>query len=199
MRHLSTPAKIQDYLNSIPQNFEKKEETCMSPRRVLRDKRAHCIEGALLAAAAFWYHGKKPLVLHLATTKIDEDHVVAPFQEYGLWGAISKSNHSLLRYRDPVYKTIRELALSYFNEYYEFKSGEKSLRGYTKPINLKILGSDWITEESELWNINDILTGASHFPIAPQKTLKKLRVADPIELDITAHTDWLNYPLKKRR
>ena len=189
-KRLSTPQKIQDYLNSIPNNFEEHSETCMSPRRVMREKKAHCIEGAIFAGAVLWYHGKKPLVLHFSTTKRDEDHVIALFKEGGLWGAISKTNHAILRYRDPVFKTIRELALSYFNEYYEYGNGKKSLRGYTSPINLKIFGNDWVTEERELWGISDELTGSKHIPIVPKNILKKLRPADPIELKILIHTDW---------
>lgn len=190
-KNLKTPAKIQDFLNSIPNNFEKRGETCMSPRRVLRERKAHCIEGAMFSAFALWYHGKPPLVIHFATDK-DEDHVITVFKQNGLWGAISKSNHSLMRYRDPVYKTIRELCMSYFNEYFMYEDGRKTLIGYTKPINLKRFGKNWITSEDELWNINDALFDAPHFPIAPKKILKNLRPVDPIEIEITKITNWKN-------
>src|SRR3989344_8386310 len=105
---LNSPKKIQDYLDTLPINFETAGETYMSPRRVIRNQTAHCFEGALLAAAAFSYHGQKPLLLDLVTIDRDEDHVVALFRENGLWGAISKTNHPILRYRDPVYKSIPE-------------------------------------------------------------------------------------------
>ena len=149
-KRLSTPTKIQDFINSIPNNFEKNGETCMSPRRVLREKKAHCIEGAMFSASALWYHGKSPLVVHFATDR-DEDHVIAVFKESGYWGAISKSNHSLMRYRDPIYKTLRELCMSYFNEYFMYENGRKTLIGYTKPINLSRFGKNWITSEKDLW------------------------------------------------
>jgi len=128
-------------------------------------------------------------LVHFATNK-DEDHVIAVFKKNGLWGAISKSNHSLMRYRDPVYKTIRELCMSYFNEYFMYENGRKTLVGYTKPINLKKFGTNWITREEELWKINDALFDAPHLPIAPKKILKTLRPVDPIEIKITKITDW---------
>src|SRR3989338_7482265 len=129
---LNSARKIQDYLDTLSINFEIKKETYMSPRRVIREKTAHCFEGALFACAALAYHGKKPLLLALVTIDRDEDHVVALFKENGLWGAISKTNHPILRYRDPVYKSIRELAMSYFHEYI-MDDGTKSLRIYSKP------------------------------------------------------------------
>ncbi|MEK7115655.1 MAG: hypothetical protein AAB862_01780 [Patescibacteria group bacterium] len=197
-KKLNTPSKIQDFINKIPNNFEEgglsaggaqAGETCMSPRKVLREKKAHCIEGALFAGLALWYHVKNPLVVHFATDK-DEDHVIVVFKEDGFWGAISKSNHSLMRYRDPVYKTLRELCMSYFNEYFMYENGRKTLRGYTKPINLKRFGTKWITEEKDLWKINDSLFDAPHFPIAPSKVLKKLRLVDPIEIGVGEITEW---------
>ncbi|MDP3958392.1 MAG: hypothetical protein Q8Q36_02950 [bacterium] len=188
-KKLGAPAKVQDFLNAIPNNFETAGETCMSPRRVLRERKAHCIEGALFAAAAFLFHGRPALVMHFGTDR-DEDHVIALFRENGLWGAVSKSNHSLMRYRDPVYKTSRELALSYFNEYFMYEDGRKTLRGYTKPIDLKKFGTAWVTDEKELWKLNDALFDARHFPIAPPKTMKKLRPVDPIEIAITKITNW---------
>lgn len=189
-RKLNTPVKIQNFINTLPNNFENDGETCLSPRRVLREKKAHCIEGALFSAIALWYNGRKPLVLHLSTTNEDQDHVVALFSENNFWGAISKSNHATLRYRDPVYKTLRELVVSYFNEYYAYEGGKKTLRGYTKPINLKIFGTKWITEEENLWKINDALFEAHHFPIAPPNVLKKLRPVDPIEIEVGEMTEW---------
>src|SRR3989344_7563100 len=115
-KKLRTPQKIQDYLDALPINFEDSGETYRSPRRLLGAKEAHCLEGALFAAAVLAYHGQKPLLLDLRTTPRDEDHVVALFRQNGRWGAISKTNHAVLRYRDPVYKDVRELAMSYFHE-----------------------------------------------------------------------------------
>ena len=111
-KKLSTPQKIQDYLDHLPINFELVGETLYSPRRVLQENKAHCVEGALFAAAALCYHGQPPLLLDIQTTADDYDHVLALFKEEGRWGAISKTNHTILRWRDPVYKNPRELAMS---------------------------------------------------------------------------------------
>ncbi|MDP3731184.1 MAG: hypothetical protein Q8R34_01670, partial [bacterium] len=113
-KKLNSPRKLQDFINAIPANFEKRGETLMSPRRVLRENKAHCLEGAFLVAAVLWFHGEKPLLLDLKTTDCDFDHVVALFRKGGCWGAISKTNHAVLRYREPVYASPRELAMSYF-------------------------------------------------------------------------------------
>lgn len=180
---LATPSKLQDFLNKLPQNFEQSGETCMSPRQVISENTAHCIEGALFAASVLWYHGARPLVMHLLTKDPDYDHVVALFKEQGYWGAISKTNHAVLRYRDAVYKTPRELAMSYFNEYFLNKTGEKTMISYTMPIDLeKFFGNDWLTSEKNLWNVNDKLFRYLHKPIAPKTAMKKLRPADKIEI-----------------
>lgn len=182
-KKLSSPAKIQDYLNSISYNFEQTGETCMSPRRVLRTQRAHCLEGAYLAVAALWYHGEKPLLLDLRSTKHDLDHVVALFTRNGCFGAISKTNHAVLRYREPIYKTIRELALSYFHEYFLNSNGQKTLREYSQPFNLQKMGSAWITEESDLWEIGAALDDSPHKAVLPHgMQARELRKADDIEI-----------------
>lgn len=180
---LSSPAKIQDYLNSISYNFEKNEETCMSPRRVLTAKCAHCLEGAYFAAAVLWYHGEKPLLLDLRSTKQDLDHVVALFKCNGYWGAISKTNHAVLRYREPIYKTLRELVLSYFHEYFLNSNGQKTLREYSRPFDLRKFGQSWITGMDELWDIGALLDDSPHMSVLPKGLLPKtLRKADSIEI-----------------
>src|SRR3989338_6552129 len=115
-KKLNTPIKIQDFLDKIPMNWEKKGETYFSPRRALEARKMHCLEGAIFAATALWLQGEKPLLLDLKA-KGDDDHVVALYRRNGYWGAISKTNHAALRFRDPVFKTLRELAVSYFHEY----------------------------------------------------------------------------------
>ena len=191
---LNSPEKIQDYLDTLSINFETKGETYMSPRRVMREKTAHCFEGALLAAAAFAYHGSKPLLLDLQTIDRDEDHVVALFAEDRRWGATSKTNHPILRYRDPVYKTVRELAMSYFHEYM-MDDGTKSLRNFSKPFDLsKYVPAEWVTEEKELDWLVDALDNSKHFPIAPSYTIRKLRKASPIEIKAINNTEWPNPP-----
>ncbi|MBI5077959.1 MAG: hypothetical protein HZB11_01145 [Candidatus Yonathbacteria bacterium] len=132
LSRLNTPQKIQDFLDSLPQNHEKNGETCMSPSRVLKEKKAHCIEGAMLAATALWLSGEKPLIMSFKVSRGDEDHIVALYKKNGYWGAISKTNHAVLRFRDPIYRTTRELALSYFHEYF-LGNGKKNNEGLYSP------------------------------------------------------------------
>ena len=190
LRKLNTPAKIQDFLDSLPMNHEKRGETYLSPRRVLREKKAHCLEGALLAAAALWIRGQEPLLMDFRTLPKDEDHVVALYRINGYWGAISKTNHAILRFRDPIYRTPRELAVSYFNEYYMFETGEKTLREYSTPFNLKRLGTTWITAEEDLLEIAEAVDDARHFPLVPKKNLKHLRRADSMEIRAGRLIEW---------
>ena len=119
---LNSPTKVQDYLDLIKFN---KGNTIMSPQMVLKRKKAQCFEGALFASAVFWHHGQKPLIMDLTTVKDDDYHMIALFKKFGHWGAISKTTHGVLRYREPVYKNVRELAMSYFHEY--FKTMEEKL------------------------------------------------------------------------
>lgn len=182
INRLNTPKKVQDFLNSIPFNFEENGiDTIKSPIRVLREKNAHCFEGALLGAYILSKHGFSPFILHLKTKKTDYEHIVVPFKVAGLWGALSKTNHSVLRYREPVYRNIHELVMSYFHEYF-LDSGEKTLVSYTKPLNLNIFESGWEREEQDLWGIDEELDKAKHFDIAPKKALKNLRKADEVEI-----------------
>lgn len=179
---LSTPAKIQDFLNTLPYNFEVDGETCRSPRQVLQHKKAHCLEGAYLAAAVLWYHGHPPLLLDLRSTKQDLDHVIALFKKDGYWGAISKTNHAVLRYREPIYQSIRELAVSYFHEYF-LDNGNKTLREYSRAFSLKQYGTSWITSADDLWEIGADLDDSSHCSILPKGFVpKSLRKADEIEI-----------------
>lgn len=189
MKKLSTPAKIQDFLNGIAINFETDGETCRSPRCVLRERRAHCLEGALFAAAALWYHGRPPLLLDLKASARDFDHVVALFKEDGKWGAISKTNHAVLRYREPVYATVRELALSYFHEYFT-DAGIKTLRSFSRPFSLKRYGTSWITAEEDQWDIGAALDDSPHTPLIAAKDARKLRRADPLEIKAGTLTDY---------
>ncbi len=135
LRKLRTPAQIQDFLNRLPFNFEKHGQTHNSVAVALKKKKAHCFEGALIAATALQMQGWRPLLLDLKTVQPDFDHVVALFKEGKYWGAISKTNHNVLRYRDPIYLSVRELAMSYFNEYF-LANGKKTLRKYSKPFDL---------------------------------------------------------------
>jgi hypothetical protein len=182
LRKLRTAAAIQDLLNAMPFNFEEEGETYRSPAIVLKIKKAHCMEGAMLAAAALWLHGRPPLIMDLKTTDRDVDHVVALFKEGNRWGAISKTNHGVLRYRDPIYRDPREIAMSYFNEYF-LDDGTKTLRSFSKPFDLSRCGDDaWLTTKEKLDDIAIALDESSHVDIMKKSAVVRLRRADPIEI-----------------
>jgi hypothetical protein len=177
-RRLTSPAKIQKFLDfDLAYNKELEGETCRSPRRVLRDRTAHCMEGALFGAAALRMLGHPPLLLDLAAVR-DDDHVLAVFRVQGLWGAIAKSNYSGLRYREPVYRSLRELAMSYFEHYYNLRK-EKTLRAYSRPVNLARFDSmEWMTAEKDVWEIPEYLCIISHTPLLPRNREKGLERVD---------------------
>lgn len=191
LRRLSSPAKIQDFLNAMPANLEPGGDTCLSPRRVLAENRAHCIEGAMLAAAALRLQGQRPLLLDLTASAADADHVVALFKRHGHWGAISKTNHAVLRYREPVYRTVRELAMSYFHEYFVQSSGRKTLRSFSVPVDLSRFDRrGWMTAEEDVWYVPLHLCDVPHMPILTRPQLASLRRADPIEVRAGELRDW---------
>ncbi len=190
LKKLDTPEKIQDFLDAFPSNLSQYSDSCSSPRMALRKGRAHCIEGAFIAATALWLHGERPLLLDLKAEKPDVDHVVALFKKNGYWGAISKSNHPVLRYRDPIYRTPRELALSYFHEYVLPSTGEKTLRTYSRPFSLEPFGQDWITSEQHLWDIALKLDESIHYPLISQSQEKYLRLATDIERQAGRLAQW---------
>lgn len=130
---LTLPVRIQEFLDSIPYSTD---EFYRCPLRVLRDRTAHCFDGAVFAAALLRRIGNPPLILDLFSNGRDDEHLLALFKVGGCWGAVAKSNFVGLRYRDPVYRSLRELAMSYFEQYYN-TAREKTLRGYTGPLNLK--------------------------------------------------------------
>lgn len=174
LRSLKTPAGIQSFLDRIPYHHA---NTAWSPRNVIRHKTAHCLEGAIFAAAALEAVGFKPLILDLEAVR-DTDHVVAVFQQNKLWGSIASSNFSGLRYRAPVYKNIRELVMSYFDNYVNLR-GERTLRRYSNPINLRQFNSlDWKTTEAPIWFIAEHLVLAPHKQIFPRKIEKNLTRID---------------------
>jgi hypothetical protein len=177
-RHFDTPAKIQRFLDGIPYNIEADGETFRSPRRVLEDRTANCIEGAVLAAAALRVQGDPPLIMDLTAVR-DEDHVIAVFRRRGLWGAIGTSKFTGLRYREPVYRTLRELAMSYFEQYFNL-DGERTLRGHGRPVNLTRFDSlRWMTSETDLWAIAEHLERIPHIPLLPPGAARRLTPLDP--------------------
>src|SRR5450759_2199688 len=159
-RGLRAPDRIQRFLDEeVLYNKEPDGETAFSPRRVLRERRAHCFEGALLAAAALRRLGHAPLVVQLRAVR-DDDHVLALYRERpgaGCWGAVAKSNYSGLRFRSPVYGSLRELVMSYFDVYYNLE-GEKSLRSFSRPVDLSRFDArGWETAEESLWDVSTYL------------------------------------------
>lgn len=181
-RSLKTPDKIQTYLDTLPINFELSGESNFSPSSVFQEKTAHCFEGAVFAAAVLAYHGHRPLLMDFATTYDDEDHTVALFTSNNRWGAISKTNHAVLKFRDAVYASPRELAMSYFHEYFLW-DGRKSLRAYSKPFDLsKYPPEKWITTGESLDWLMAAVAKSHYFPVAPDKNLRRLRKASHVEL-----------------
>ncbi len=181
-RKLNSPSKIQDFINKIPINFEEGGDTCYSSRLVLKNNKCHCIEGAILAALILRVNNFKPLIVDITASKDDFDHVITVFQVDGKWGAISKTNHAVLRYREPIYNSIRELVMSYFHEYFNDK-GKKSLRSFSLPINLSRFDKlGWMTSEEELGYIADYLTKVKHYQILTKKQIANLRKPDKIEI-----------------
>lgn len=144
---LSTPAKIQAFLDEIPYSTD---PIYRCPLRVLRERVAHCFDGAIFAAAAFYHLGAPPLILEMVPNDRDDDHLIALYKRNGHWGAIAKSNFAGLRFREPVYRTLRELVMSYFEQFYNV-AREKTLRGYSLPLNLKAFDRwNWITSDETL-------------------------------------------------
>jgi hypothetical protein len=195
LRRLRTPEKIQAFLYGLKQNFEQKGETCNTVRTVLKERRAHCIEGAITAACALWIHGEPPLLLDLQATR-DFDHVVALFRRNGRWGAISKTNGIGLRWRDPVYRSVRELAMSYLHEYYN-KRDHKTLRTYSVPYDLRRLKpQDWVSSEDGAWDLVDHLEATRHYNLMGRAQARSLVRRDPFEREVG---NLLQYKRPKKR
>ena len=181
LSRLTTPERIQAFLNAIPCNHEIGGETVLSVREVLKQRRAHCIEGAMVAAAALWVNGDPPLLMHLDCHESDYPHVIAVFRRAGAWGAISKTNGAPLRYRDPIYRTLRELTLSYFHEYSN-RRGHKTLRSYSVPYDMRRIDpSKWVTASKSCWETHDLLTDLRHFALITRRQERLLARKDRFE------------------
>lgn len=177
---LKTPGRIQDFVNSLRWNAETGGPTARSVAEALRHGEAHCVEGAFVAAAALWLAGEPPLVMDMGAARGDVDHVVTLFRRGSSWGAISKSNSPFLRYRDPIYRSLRELALSYFPQY--VKHRRKTLRTYSVAVDLRRFDPAlWVTHRGFCHEVVDALTGSRHFSILPPGAEKHLRPIDEIE------------------
>ena len=196
LRRLDSPEKIHAFLFHLGQNFELDgKDTCHSVRSVLRLRRAHCIEGAMVAACAMWIHGEPPLLMDMQAVK-DVDHVIALYRRGGLWGAYSKTNSFGLRGRDPIYRSLRELAVSYFHEYTN-RRGLKTLRTYSRPYDLRRLGvKKWVTAEDGAWDLIDALEATRHYKLVTGRQARRVRRADAFE---TTLGNFLQYPRPKKR
>ena len=164
LSELDTPVKIQHFINSIPYS---NDHFYRCPLQVLREKKAHCFDGALFAAMALLRLGYPPLILELIPNARDDDHLLAIYKQHNHWGAVAQSNFTGLRYREPVYRSLRELVMSYFEDFFN-SAGEKTLRGYRGPINLKIFnilnweitddGLETLADEMDNYRIHAIIS-----------------------------------------
>ena len=174
LRSLKNPHGIQRFLDDMPYHLA---DTGWSPRQVLRENTSHCFEGAMLAAAALRANGYPPLIFDLEAEH-DTDHVVAIYRVGEHWGAIAKSNYTGCRYREPVYRTLRELALSYFEDYFNLRR-ERSLRTFSKPVNMARFDHlDWMTTHKPLWFVAEYLLTIRHFRLITPAMAKRLHRLD---------------------
>jgi len=180
LSRLKTPQKIQDFLDKIDYNIEDRGETYFSPRMVLRKKTANCFEAAIFAAAVLRLHGYKPLIMDLTSgNENDADHVIAIFKVRGHWGAIAKSKYPALTFREPIHRTLHELALTYFEEYFNYY-GKKTMRGYSNPVNLSRFDKkDWMITEKPLKFLEDYLNTIKHVDLLTKGMIRNLRKTEP--------------------
>lgn len=179
LRGLKTPFGVQRFLDQeVLYNKELDGvPTCRSPRRVIRDRTGHCMEGALFGAAALRVLGYPPILVDLASVR-DDDHVLAVFRHGDCWGAVAKSNYTGLRFREPIYRSLRELAVSYFEHYYNLR-GEKTLRGYSRPINLRRFDRiAWMIAEEDVWAVPQYLVTVSHTTLLSRQSVRRLNPMD---------------------
>ena len=170
LRSLKDPHGIQKYLDDMPYHLA---DTAWSPRRVLAENTSHCLEAAVFAAAALRANGYPPLIVDLEATR-DTDHVIAVYRVDGHWGAVAKSNYIGLRYREPVYRTLRELALSYFNIYFNLRR-ERTLRRFSRPVNLARFDAlEWMTTEKPVWFIAYYLFDIPHYSLFSKQIAARL-------------------------
>lgn len=174
LRSLKNPYGIQKLLDDMPYHLE---DTAWSPRTVLAKNSSHCLEGSIFGAAALRANGYPPLLLDLEAER-DTDHVIAVYRENGCWGAVAKSNYSGCRWREPVYRSLRELALSYFDTYFNLL-GERSLRRYSRPIHLKRFDAqNWMTTDKEVWFIVEYLFEIRHYSLLTKAQEKRVHRVD---------------------
>jgi hypothetical protein len=198
LQRLATPQRIQAFLNRIPANHELGGETLLSAREVLRQRRAHCLEGAFVAACALWIQGRPPLLVHLDCDLSDYPHCIAVFRKGRHWGAISKTNGGVLRYRDPVYRTLRELAMSYFHEYCD-RRGRRTLRSHSTTLDMrKVDPALWVTPAKACWEVHDRLLALRHFPLVATRQVPSLSRRDPFESRLAKIVQYPKPPKRPR-
>jgi hypothetical protein len=174
-KRFKTPWDVQVYLNKLKYNAG---EGCSSPESVIKKGKAHCAEGAFFAAAALRFVGYKPLLVYILANPNDDDHFIALFKRNNRWGAVSKSNYSFLRYREPVYKSIRELVMSYFEAYFNC-IGQKTMRAYTLPVNLERFDNHkWMTTDKDISFIGDYYDTVKQFKVLDKKMIRSLSPVD---------------------
>lgn len=193
IKTLNTPAKIQDFLDKVPFNFEEKGETYWPPLKMLKKNRAHCFEGAVFACFCLQQIGIPNYLMDLKVKdlKKDSDHTLCTFKTNNYWGAISKTNHSVLRWRDPIYKNYRELAMSYFHEYF-LDNGEKTLLSFSKPFDIwKKFGKSWVEQTEDLDEMAKSLDRSPHIKFIPKENAKFIRPAGKIEIKGANVVEWI--------
>ena len=182
LRSLSTPRKVLDFLDGL--DYDWAGRGCRSPRRVLAERTVQCMDGALFAAGALRFQGRPPLILDLEADN-DTDHVMALFREHGCWGAVGRSNYSGLRFREPIYRTLRELVLSFFEEYSNLRR-EKTLRRYSGPVNItRFDRRGWMTAEDDLWDIPLYLVDVKHYRLLKPREVRALSTTDRRQYEST--------------
>ncbi len=195
---LSTPARIQAFLDNTPYSTD---AFYRCPLRVLREGTAHCFDGALFAAAAFRRIGLPPLIIDMLPNDRDDEHLLAVYKIADHWGAVGKSNFVGLRFREPVYRNLRELVMSYFEQFYN-RAGEKTLRGYTVPLNLTTFDSlNWMTSDEHLQEIAARIDGIQRRPLLTRSMIARLSRLDERSIEsglLGANPDGL-YRLSTRK
>src|SRR5437762_13842647 len=169
------PARLQRFLDDL--DYDVAGRACRSPRRVLREGRVQCLDSAIFGAAALRIHGQPPLVLDLEAD-YDDDHVIAVYRSHGAWGAVGRSNFSGLRFREPVFRTVRDLALSYVESYFNLRR-EKTLRRYSRPVSLaRFDARRWMTAQDDLWYVAEHLVTVRHYRLLPAAQERALAAVD---------------------
>jgi hypothetical protein len=199
LSRLDTPEKIQAFLSKrISCNHELDGETLRSALGVLETREAHCVEGAFVAGTALWIHGQAPAVVYLHADETDWSHVITVFKRGARWGAISKTNGVGLRFRPGVYRSLRELVMSYFHEY-AGTDGKHTLRAYSKPIDLRLFDPDqWVIGDDNCWDIERVLRSAPKIELLEKPEIKKLPVRETFERRVALKAKQYPAPIFKK-